>query len=92
MISYNRGLIGGSMRYLLTEEQKMIVDICLQIVAERIVPVRAELDESGTFPREIIDEIGKVIFSEYLYLKNMKAWVPAFSRYVLLQRNLAGVI
>ena len=59
MISYNRGLIGGSMRYLLTEEQKMIVDICLQIVAERIVPVRAELDESGTFPREIIDEIGK---------------------------------
>lgn len=59
MISYNRGSIGGSMRYLLTEEQKMIVDICRQIVAERIVPVRAELDESGTFPREIIDEIGK---------------------------------
>ena len=47
------------MRYLLTEEQKMIVDICRQIVAERIVPVRAELDESGTFPREIINEIGK---------------------------------
>ncbi len=59
MISYNRGSIGGSMRYLLTEEQKMIVDICRQIVAERIVPVRAELDESGTFPREIINEIGK---------------------------------
>jgi len=47
------------MRYLLTEEQKMIVDICRQIVAERIVPVRAELDESGTFPREIINEIGE---------------------------------
>jgi len=47
------------MRYLLTEEQKMIVDICRQIVAERIVPVRAELAESGTFPREIINEIGK---------------------------------
>ncbi|MFA5014204.1 MAG: acyl-CoA dehydrogenase family protein [Actinomycetota bacterium] len=47
------------MRYLLTEEQKMIVDICRQIVSERIVPVRAELDESGTFPREIINEIGK---------------------------------
>lgn len=47
------------MGYLLTEEQKMIVDICRQIVAERIVPVRAELDESGTFPREIINEIGK---------------------------------
>ncbi|NQT67349.1 MAG: acyl-CoA dehydrogenase family protein [Actinobacteria bacterium] len=47
------------MKYLLTEEQKMIVDICRQIVAERIVPVRAELDEEGTFPREIINEIGK---------------------------------
>jgi butyryl-CoA dehydrogenase len=59
MISYTGGSIGGSMRYLLTEEQKMIVDICRQIVTERIVPVRAELDESGTFPREIINEIGK---------------------------------
>lgn len=47
------------MRYLLTDEQKMIVDICRQIVAERIVPVRAELDEQGTFPWEIIKEIGK---------------------------------
>ncbi len=47
------------MRYLLTEEQKMIVDICRQIVAERIVPVRAELDKEGTFPWEIINEIGK---------------------------------
>lgn len=47
------------MRYLLTEEQKMIVDICRQIVAERIVPVRAEMDEKGIFPWEIINEIGK---------------------------------
>ncbi len=47
------------MRYLLTDEQKMIVDICRQIVAERIIPVRAELDEQGTFPWEIIKEIGE---------------------------------
>ncbi|MBU4314498.1 MAG: acyl-CoA dehydrogenase family protein [Actinobacteria bacterium] len=47
------------MKYLLTEEQKMIVDICRQIVAERIVPVRAEMDEKGIFPWEIINEIGK---------------------------------
>ncbi len=45
------------MRYLLTEEQQMIVDICRQIVKERIVPVRAELDEKGIFPWEIIKEI-----------------------------------
>jgi alkylation response protein AidB-like acyl-CoA dehydrogenase len=59
MIGRNGGLIGGFMRYFLTDEQKMIVDICRQIVTERIIPVRAELDEEGTFPWEIIKEIGK---------------------------------
>jgi butyryl-CoA dehydrogenase len=47
------------MHYLLTEEQKMIVDICRQIVEERIKPVRAELDEKAEFPWEIIKEIAK---------------------------------
>ena len=47
------------MHYLLSEEQKMIVDICRQIVEERIKPVRAELDEKGEFPWGIIKEIAK---------------------------------
>ena len=47
------------MHYFLNEEQQMIVDICRQIVAERIIPVRAELDEKGVFPLDIIKEIGK---------------------------------
>ncbi|MCJ7666459.1 MAG: acyl-CoA dehydrogenase family protein [Actinobacteria bacterium] len=47
------------MHYLLSEEQKMIVDICRQIVEERIKPVRAELDEKREFPWEIIKEIAK---------------------------------
>jgi butyryl-CoA dehydrogenase len=47
------------MHYFLNEEQQMIVDICRQIVAERIIPVRAELDEKGVFPWDIIKEIGK---------------------------------
>ncbi|MBM3710081.1 MAG: acyl-CoA dehydrogenase [Actinobacteria bacterium] len=47
------------MHYFLTEEQQMIVDICRQIVDERIIPARAGLDEKGTFPWEIIKEIGK---------------------------------
>ena len=38
------------MRYFLTEEQQMIVDICRTIVEERIIPVRAELDEKEIFP------------------------------------------
>ncbi|OQA22943.1 MAG: Acyl-CoA dehydrogenase [Actinobacteria bacterium ADurb.Bin346] len=47
------------MHYFLTEEQQMIVDICRQIVQERILPVRAEYDEKGIFPTEIIKEIGQ---------------------------------
>ncbi|MBM3707769.1 MAG: acyl-CoA dehydrogenase, partial [Actinobacteria bacterium] len=47
------------MHYFLTEEQQMIVDICRQIVDERIIPVRAELDEKGIFPWEIIKEIAR---------------------------------
>ena len=47
------------MRYFLTEEQQMIVGICRTIVEERIIPVRAELDENEIFPRDIIEEIGR---------------------------------
>jgi alkylation response protein AidB-like acyl-CoA dehydrogenase len=47
------------MKYLLTEEQNMIVDICRQIVDEKIIPVRAEMDEKAIFPGEILKEIAK---------------------------------
>ena len=47
------------MHDLLTDEQKMILDITRQIVDQRIIPVRAELDETREYPREIIKEIGK---------------------------------
>ena len=47
------------MHYLLTEEQQMIVDICRQIVDEKVKPVRAALDESKEFPWEAIKEIAR---------------------------------
>ena len=47
------------MHYLLNDEQQFIVDVCRQIVKDRIIPVRAELDENGTFPTEIINEIAR---------------------------------
>ncbi|MHB1253592.1 MAG: acyl-CoA dehydrogenase family protein [Candidatus Humimicrobiaceae bacterium] len=47
------------MRYLLTDEQKMIIEICKKIVDERIIPVRAEYDEKMIFPADIIKEIGR---------------------------------
>ena len=47
------------MDYLLTEEQLMIRDLARQIAVEKIVPVRAELDEHNKFPTEIIKAMGQ---------------------------------
>lgn len=47
------------MDYFLTEEQQMIVDIARQITEERIIPVRAELDEKHEFPRAILNDMAK---------------------------------
>lgn len=42
------------MDYFLTEDQKMIKDLARQIAEEHVLPVRAELDETGAFPWEIM--------------------------------------
>jgi butyryl-CoA dehydrogenase len=43
--------------YYLTEQQKTLKDLAHRIAEERIVPVRAELDEKEHFPKEILKEI-----------------------------------
>ncbi|MFZ6016680.1 MAG: acyl-CoA dehydrogenase family protein [Nitrospirota bacterium] len=59
------------MDYFLTEEQIMIRDLTRQIAEEKIVPVRAELDETGEFPWDIMkvlaqsDLFGLFIPDEY---------------------------
>jgi len=42
------------MDYFLTEQQTMIRDLARQIAEEKVVPVRAELDEKEEFPWEIM--------------------------------------
>ncbi len=42
------------MDYFFTEEQKEIKKLARRIAEEKIVPVRAELDETGVFPWEIM--------------------------------------
>jgi alkylation response protein AidB-like acyl-CoA dehydrogenase len=44
--------------YFFTDEQKTIKDLARQIAEERILPVRAELDEKEEFPWDIIHELG----------------------------------
>ncbi len=59
------------MDYFLSEEQVMIRDLARQIAEEKIVPVRAELDETGEFPWDIMkvlaqsDLFGLFIPEEY---------------------------
>lgn len=59
------------MDYSITEDQAMIRDIARQIAEEKIVPVRAELDEKEEFPWEIMrvlahsDLFGLFIPEEY---------------------------
>ncbi len=59
------------MNYFLTEEQQMIKDVARQIALEKIIPVRAELDEKEEFPWEIMkvlaasDMCGLYIPEEY---------------------------
>ncbi len=47
------------MDYLLTEEQVMIRNLARQIAVEKIVPVRAELDEQNKFPGEIMKHMAQ---------------------------------
>lgn len=42
------------MDYFLTDEQKMIQDLARKIAVEKVIPVRAELDEKEEFPWEIM--------------------------------------
>ena len=51
------------MDYFLTETQKNIRELARKIAAEKIRPVRAELDEASEFPREILDEFARANLS-----------------------------
>jgi len=44
--------------YFLTDEQKTIKSLARQIAEERVLPVRAELDEKEEFPWDIMRELG----------------------------------
>ena len=45
------------MDYFLTDDQKMIKELARKIAEERVLPVRAELDESEEFPWDIVKEL-----------------------------------
>lgn len=44
----------------LTEEQKMIVEQVREFAAAEIAPKAAEIDQSGRFPKEIVEQMGQM--------------------------------
>jgi len=53
--------------YFFSEQQQMIIDTAREITNEKIIPVRAELDEKNQFPREILQDIAKAdLFSIFV--------------------------
>ena len=55
------------MDYFFSEQQQMIIDTAREITNEKIIPVRAELDEKNQFPRDILEDIAKAdLFSIFV--------------------------
>ena len=55
------------MEYFLTEEQQMIVETAWELTKNKIVPVRAELDEKNEFATEVMRDIAKAdLFSIFI--------------------------
>lgn len=55
------------MEYFLTDEQKAIKDLAREIADEKVLPVRAELDEKEEFPYEIMKVLADVgLFGVYI--------------------------
>jgi len=53
--------------YNLTETQVQIVELARKVAKEKILPVRAELDEKGEFPWEILKVLADVgLFGVYI--------------------------
>jgi alkylation response protein AidB-like acyl-CoA dehydrogenase len=55
------------MQYFLTQDQEMIRDLARQIAHDRVLPVRAELDEKEEFPSEIMKVLAQAgLFGVFL--------------------------
>lgn len=49
----------AQINYFLTEEQQMIVELARKIAIEKIIPIRARLDETEEFPWEIMKDLAQ---------------------------------
>jgi alkylation response protein AidB-like acyl-CoA dehydrogenase len=58
-MSHQERIGGKGLNYFLTPEQQMIRDLARKVAVEKVLPIRAELDEREEFPWEIIKICGE---------------------------------
>ena len=67
------------MDYFLTEEQQMIQDLARQVAEEKVLPVRAHLDEAEEYPTEVLNTSPRPTCAASISPKNTAAWALAVS-------------
>ena len=75
------------MDYFLTEDQKEIKKLARRIAEERVMPVRAELDETETFPWEIMRACAEAGLFGVSIPEATAAWAAARLRTASSSRN-----
>ncbi|MFH1146374.1 MAG: acyl-CoA dehydrogenase family protein [Pseudomonadota bacterium] len=75
------------MDYFLTDEQKMIVELAQKIAREKVVPVRAELDEKEEFPWEAMSALAQSdLFGLYIPEKYGGLGVGSFENCLAIEQ------
>jgi alkylation response protein AidB-like acyl-CoA dehydrogenase len=75
------------MDYFLTDDQREIRKLARRITEEKILPVRAELDETETFPWEVMRACADTGLFGVSIPEPTVAWVAAPSKTALSSRS-----
>lgn len=83
----------SDVNYFLTDTQQMIVDLARRIAVERIIPVRAELDEHAEFPWDIMKDMAQAdMFGLYIPEKYGGLGAGCFENCLALEQLAYGCI
>jgi butyryl-CoA dehydrogenase len=83
----------SNVNYFLTDKQQMIVDLARRIAVERIIPVRAELDEHAEFPWDIMKDMAQAdMFGLYIPEKYGGLGAGCFENCLALEQLAYGCI
>ncbi|AOT69818.1 acyl-CoA dehydrogenase [Geosporobacter ferrireducens] len=77
------------MQFALTPEQKMIQKVAREFAEKEIEPYAAEIDETGEYPMEILEKLGKLGFMGLAYPKEYGGSGAGYVAYALVAEEVA---